>query len=454
MKFTLFGIILVFLLAIYIFKNIKNPKLGNDMFIYSVLGLLVLDIGYVAKIGSFTVEYNYIFSIINFIFSVFFLFKNRPSKKNVVLFCILFGYLFISMFLPFIFNIKLNSVAFNDSWDLYFGAKDLQIITFSKHSFMMFARTVIFILSFYCFCKNTTKDDLINYSKKIFYVSNFIIILSMLEFLISNCINEFAFRRFCLNFFGHSDSTYELSRMTNDGIYLPMALMREPSSYVRSLFIFCINNIMYILFVNYKNKITIYNIVILILILLLSKSLSAIIYLVGIFILLWCLIKQKKRRVIVLIFSIILLLFASFIMKDRFLKFFDSFSLLSKSPKDLYKGSELIRLYSINNNIQYFFKYFIFGCGFGTIYCYSSIVTLLVNFGVIGTVIYIYIIYHITSIMTKDKRFSWLTILIIVLTHLLIGHLSYLIYLETAGYLYLCIKQIDILIRNRDKNEK
>ena len=242
---SIFGFFLVIGMFYYI-KNNFNNNIGKNLFFLSIVSLLVLDIGYVAKIGIFTLEYNYFFSILNGFFVIYYLWKNKSdlNKKDLKFICIFLGLLVFSLLYPLIFNNHYYSVSFNDSWDLYFSTgKKMGYVSFSKHSIGMFARVVIFIFSTYIFYKTIKKDEINKYSLILYRISIVIILLSLVEFVITNCINGFAFRHFAMWLFGRSESTYELPRISFFGLYSPMLFMREPSSYVRALFIFGINDV-------------------------------------------------------------------------------------------------------------------------------------------------------------------------------------------------------------------
>ena len=121
--FSFFGVFLIIATVYYIIKNIKDTNLGKNLYFISIVSLLILDIGYIAKIGSFTLEYNYFFSIINFIFAICYFLKNRKNldKKDVIIILAFLCLILLSLLYPLLFNMHYKSVTFNDSWDSYFG---------------------------------------------------------------------------------------------------------------------------------------------------------------------------------------------------------------------------------------------------------------------------------------------------------------------------------------------
>ena len=451
---SIFGIILIISMFFYIIKNIKNKNLGKNLYFISIVALLLLDLGYIAKIGSFTIRYDYLFSSINFIFAIYYLIKNRKqiNKKDIIVIMVFIIYLLINTLYPLLFNKHYNSLSFKDSWDLYFSTgKTIGEVGFSKHSLGMFARVIIFVFTFYVFSKSVTKKEMVNYSKIIYKLSNIIILLSINEFIITNFIDNFVFRETIFSIFGKDDSTYYMQRITFGGFFSPLLLMSEPSSYVKMLFILCINNIFVFKISNkQKEKIKIIiNIIVLLMTIIFSISLSGYIYFFGILFVLFFSLKNKKLKVVISIIIPILIIIMCVISKSRILTLIQSFNYINMPTDQVPQKSEIIRLYSIANNIILFLKNFLIGCGFGTIYCYSAVVTLFTNIGIIGVSIYLYTINYISNIAVKNKFFSWLTLITISISWLFTGHMSYITYLETFAFLILILKNIDIIKRTK-----
>ena len=454
---SVLGIFIIAFIIFYIIKNLKDEKLGKNLYFFSIISLLVLDIGYIAKIGTFAIEYNYLFSIVNMFFVIYYFVKNirEINKKDIIVILIFFGVIFLSLLYPLIFNMQYHSVSFNDSWDLYFDAEnELGEVGFSFFSLGIFARLVIFILSFYVFSKNITKEDMKEYSKKLYKISWVVIGISVLEFIITNFINAFVFRKFAFFIFGASDSTYILPRISFGNLYAPMAFMREPSSFVRALFIFALNNLF--LFKsdgNKKKKIVIMNIIALVLLIAFSKALSGYIYILALLFVVLNFITNTKIRISVSVLIPIFIICICLILPYRIMKVIESFNYFNMQPNELPRESELIRFYSMSNNLKLFFKNFLIGCGFGTIYSYSSVVTLITNIGGIGISVYLYTINYISNIAVKKQFFSWITFITLFMTGLLIGHMSYITYLETFAYQIIIIKSLELLIKKEKKDE-
>lgn len=432
----------------YIIKNRKNNKLGINLFMITILASLVFDIGYFAKVNNTIIEYNYVFSIISFLgLAITYIQKRNINKKDISILAGFLLYIAFSMIYPALFNKEYISVGFGNSWDMYFFNKqDLGEVSFSNKSLGMFARVVMFVTQFYIFASNVTKEDIDRYSKIFYKISWAILIFALLEFFITNVIEIGVFRKILFFILGRTDSTYFIPRIGMGGIYMPMGFMREPSNYVKSLFIFILNNL-FALYncIDKKQKKKIYiNMIILMFIIFFSKSLSGYIYIMAIMLIYIYMLKNKKVKIVISVALPVLIMIFIVVAQSRLTVLMDSFKFLNMSPKDLKTQSELIRLYSINNNFSLFLKQPMLGCGFGTVYCYSAIITLITNIGLIGAGIYIYIIYYINSIATKNKKFSYLTLIILFITNCFIGHMSQIIYIETFAFQVVILKMIEL----------
>jgi len=103
-------------------------------------------------------------------------------------------------------------------------------------------------------------------------------------------------------------------------------------------------------------------------------------------------------------------------------------SSFSSGLEDLTFNSTIIRIYSIYNNIMCFLKVPVLGTGLGTVYSFSCIVTLITNFGIVGTILFV--IFYIGNIQKKfgDKRAGNLICIFWVVAFSCTGHIGYILY--------------------------
>lgn len=451
MEITIFG---AFLCIFFIFFLIKNRNVSlktkyKKIFFASIISLLVFDVGYFAKIGSFTVEYNYVFTIVSFCYALLCIFKYKIRLNNFTSAFLFLLCIFMGILIPKLFNITYQSVTFDDQWDNYIGTGlPLKNVSVSLHSYFLLARIFIFLTQFLVFVTLSEKNDLKYYMTRMFNISVLILFLSFAEMIVSNFFHPMDFRSWSFTVFGHSTASYYVPRKSF-GIYMPMLFMREPSSYGYTILFFIINNIAYYyttLSVKQKKQIVFTSICLTVL-LILSKSLSSYIYVLSVFFVLLYLSKNKGDYILILSISSIGIMIVLFnTMGDRIDVALNGLkNIFLGNYRELSSGSENIRLYSIYNNITYFFKYIFMGCGLGSMYSYSSIATVLCNIGIIGSLWFIKIIKNCTNQFYKVDFFSWFSLVIIFCIHFLTGHLSFILYLERIAYMYLILKYLNII---------
>lgn len=448
MFFSIFGIIIIVFFVIFFLRNMKYGliEVYKKLFTISIVSTLILDVGYFMKVGSFIVEYNYVFSIMTLCVAIF-VFLKLHIYSNVKIHGFLFLLILVFvLFVHMVFNIGYVSVGFNQPWDIYFSSGDeLSEVFISSHSFFVVLRTAIFLFNFYIFVSCSKKTEFIKLLRFVYRVSILFIIISLFDFFTSNFIRPTFFREISFILFGKSEATYYVPRMFLN-IYVPMAFLREPSSFCYSCMIFAYCSLAYFTMKKNNKPGPLISLFLYIVLLIISKSLTGFIYA---FVLYVSFIYISKRRKMWMFSSIFIFLIFGIVLYyslgDRVNHIFSEFlNVYNNSPSKLEKSSEIIRLYSIVNNIKCFFKNPLFGCGIGSIYSYSAVITMLCDLGLVGTFYYAYIITNLTNRYFDTKFTSCFSIIIIALLHLLTGHLSYILYLDRIAFLYLVLKYISI----------
>lgn len=442
---TILYVILVPVNGLY-FRRKPIEQIYSKLFFVSVLFSLVFDVGYVAQISGFVVEYNYLFSIVNLLFAIPVIARHRINNNFSILFVIFAVIITFNTLFVFLLKIGYVSCPHEVVWDHYFGSNSsLPVVYVSKSSFFIICRIIIFLVSFYAFALTLTKDRILIFSKIIYKVSIIVIVASFIEIFVSSFIDPYVIRKLAYRIFGHSSSTYDISKHIWK-IYSPMLFMREPSTYAHSLFFFGINNIFYLQCKSQPDsglpKLILCAIGVLLLI---SFSMSALLYFAVLaFLLLYCF--GNKKAIPIAILGIGLIAVAVELMYSNRINNIFSYILQFgvSEPKDLPVSSELIRLYSIYNNLVLFVKNPLFGCGVGSIYSFSGVVTLFANIGIIGVVLYSALINNVTNEIFGVKRFAWLTLLTVFMAFSLTGHMSYILYNERIGYLFILVKGMQL----------
>lgn len=450
---SIFGILIIIYFIFFFIKNrkVNLSRLYQKSFIFCMISCLIFDIGYFAKIGDLYIEYNYFFTIFLFLFSLYCIIADKIKLKEFKSTYIFIIAISISFLLNAILGRTIQTVPFNEEWDDYIlNDSPIPFIKTSFSGFAQLIRIILFSFEFSVFSYYSSRKCFVKLTKCAFKVSIFVVLISMIEFVFYNFIPQFDFRCFLLDIFGHSESTYLVPRQFG-GYYAPMAFMREPSSFAYMMFILAIVNISYFTINRNKKerKLIILNLLLILFLLIISTSFSAYLYLIAIMIIILLIFFNRINK-----FKITLSLIALGIIFYMVFSNFDSISSRFSSIFKVFDGeksytSNYIRLYSIKNNLLLFIKSPILGYGPGSLYCFSSIVTMLSNIGILGICTFVNFVVKQTNSKLKMNFFSFLSFFIILITHIVTGHMSSLIYSEKIIILYLSLKYLSYYLKVR-----
>ena len=456
MEISILGILLiVFTLLFFVYKfglQKKSIEEGyNSFFLFSIVFALLIDVGFIFSTDSFVFEYTYYFSIVCFFLALLVLFKRKMSPYFITPIVIFVFYLLTITIVPYLMHTTYMSAEHGVVWDVYFGPNGEKMaeagVTFD--SFFIIARTFIFLVCFYALTITLKKDNFYGWMKVLYKASWVVIVLSLVEIVISNISSPTLFREIVTDIFGHSKATYPMSKSFK-GFYPPMLFSREPSTYVLSLFIFGTNNIAYYFFHSEKRRLsTLVNLLFIVLFSLSSFSMSAVIYLAIMFLIVIYILGINKGWLPLLI-AVIAIPILLVLFKDRIANLLDTLSyFIYSNPSELPESSEIIRLYSIYNNLKYFIQNPLFGTGVGVIYCFSSVVTLIANIGLIGLAMFVLIISRFTNKILNSQIVSFFTIFVFIGSFTLTGHMSLILYIDKIIVMYLVCKDINLCVLSK-----
>jgi len=435
------GAIILALTSLFLFiKNIKTFKyVFISLFFLSIISGIVLDSGYFAMIGNTEIEYNYFFSIILLPISIITIIRYR-RQSSIPLLIILFTIsVSISAILASVTNRQTGSIAFTDLWDNYFNYQsELPVLHFDKEQFFkMFIRQLLFffnIWAFYCVADRKIINKAIKNVVKVSYV---IVFIYLVEIITDNFVSPIFFRTIIFNIFGKGTSVYETPRKIFN-IYVPLLFNSEPSGTGFTLFVLGINSIL--AYKYFKKKTNIFLCVFFLLALLVSMSFSSLIYIFLMLLIIFAISKQKFTLGFIYLAVGVFLGFAVLsLYSERINNIFTNLSLFKQGINYLPKESEIIRLYSIYNNLQIFFKYPLFGVGLGTSYSFSGFFTTLCNIGLIGTILWTKIVFTGMKRLHVEKTSLVLSSLVFFVAFLFSGHMGIMTYLDKSFYLFVII---------------
>lgn len=467
MQVTFFGFFSIFLFLFVFFRYIKEPLiLLKKSFELCVISTIFLDIGHVAIVGDFIIEYNYLFTMLFLVAAIIYLIFNHPKfSRN----CIYFLFFVLSIIFSYFYHIIFKSVYYSSNfattWDVFFeGNGELMEISINIDVLQTLLRTLIFGFSICVLTQSKliTSENICALSKKIVFLANFYLLYLLFEFLLLNLFNSNILRDFSYNFFGFSESSFIGSRVVL-GFSMPMGIAREPSNLALCCFYILIANL-YLIFVTRKHLFTfiVYSIFCL-LIGSLSSYWYAFIIILIIFVAL--ILKRKTltgrifsaKTIFFIIFILIFFVFAIFVLFgnriENILSAIQNFD--PYNVKWLEASSEIIRIYSIYNNLYYFARNFLLGTGLGTIYSFSATITLITNVGIIGLGLFLgfYIISLNNNMIYKRKCVKHILVVVLLMMFLTTGHLGYILYFEKTFFIMFLIKEIFFLQADYSKKE-
>ena len=458
MKCSIIGLIAIAICFLQFIRDFKcSKKLFEHSFLLCIISTIFLDIGYVFKIGSFYFEYNYLFSIYSFFCLVIYLIKDKMSLKFLKYIIYFTLFVVFSIGVKFLFDVEYISCSFNQSWDTLFLNNELEKVRVDFSGIFIIIRLVIFLILVSAFSINCNIERIDYISNKLFMFSKIYFVLILIEIISINVINNYSIREIYFFLFGKTEYSYVYYRKFF-GIICPMGFAREPSNLALSI-LYIIVNCIYVCFRKNKGKIlclSFFSVSLLI------GSSSAYLYSFAvIFLLLFIFMRKYNKRMIgnftILLSPLVLLIifFVFYVTQNE--KINDLLSSFTYFKPDNIEGldmkSTIIRFYSIYNICYYWLKNLFLGVGIGTIYSFSSIFTLIVNLGIIGTILF-YRIYRSALIksckISIGKKSEIYYLLFMFLCFSFTGHMSYIAYFEKTFFMSLEL----VLIFNSNYLEK
>lgn len=441
MSLTIGGVAFLISILVILIKNCHSfEKEFQAMFLFSIITGILLDVGYVGKIGEFEILFNYVASVITFVISLGVIIKHHGDYSMTIWMSLFVLEVITGIALTLIFSKTYQTVTFQDSWDTVF-AKSITPsnigVQFSQLTIML-GRIILFFLNLTAFklsCNRLWVFKSFNFFYKIGWL---IILLSIVELILDNAVSASLFREFIYTIFGKSESTYDIPRQVG-GIYVPLLTAREPSKIGIVYFAFALNSIFILERRRYKLTTIVY-FFLMVLFLASGGALSSIIYLLA---LIFSLIFVSKNKMIAISFCIILSIPAGLVVfslfGSRITDLLTNFSLFSKGIQYLPVNSEIVRMYSIYNNLKLFLHSPILGIGLGIGYSFSGLVTTLTNIGIAGLFIWIGALFS-SVLKLKFKRSSLIFgIVVYLFTFSLVNHMGEMTYQDKSFFIFICL---------------
>lgn len=440
-----FGIITLIVL-IYSFINKKMN------YVYLILGYTIfVEInkisGYFLKFNSFELGYSDFLQVTLLIALLPKLKKINRKQLNSFLFLLItcsIGALFTFIFRP---NILIMDT-YNSSWDelLFFKTSVKTIISINFHTVMILTR--IFIWGLIGLEIKETKID--NLTDIIIGLTKLHIIFALFEFITKTIFKTNIATDFRNFFFGLGEATYsDLSTRGFGSGYSIYGFTREPSHFSEVAYLFIL-----ILILSNTYKKNIKWIMLALLLMIASTSFASVMYLISLIIIFMLTLKlrinKKNLKKFLFFFAVTLIVTLNIINNKYYSVRVNEFFTAIRGIKDGFITnneitSSKVRLYSIYDSLNLVKVRPLFGVGIGTTSCYSGLVSILTNVGIIGFLFWVNFCFKSMNTKKLEMNYAIKTVILIFIPEIFIGELGimysiYIFYLYSLFYNFIKFK--------------
>ena len=446
-EIPVFSFILIAIVAFLIIFLVVSKKCSSVediffiLFVATIITKLYIGVGYFIKINDFDIQYDEVLSFATFFVGFFVVIKNG-LRKNIAFWHLVFlGSCIIGLIGLVFFPIKFEVLQYGSSWDMYYrGLASKELPSFSFKSIEIFVRIPIYLVIIQAFLIIENGDKFKIVLKCVYYSSFFILLILFVEMLFT-LGNSNMFRSSINSIFGISKATYENIQFRGSFATL-YGLMKEPSHLATSLFF----SFIMVITLQRKSVIWYLNLILHIAFLLLSMSLSTILFLIFIafVVLYWaykCINDFSKKMLItlgiILVTLLAIIVFNKYNLGDYYINRLD-YVFKSLYMDVNYYGSiegisELSRISSIKESFKIFFNRPLFGVGLGVSDSHSITANVLANIGIVGFASWLMVL------NPYKEKISFFNILILVL-FIFVGTLGYM-YSEVFFLVYFCLNK-------------
>jgi len=395
MTITIGGIIYIVILIVIFLKNrFSLSRMYRAFFELAVLTEFLLNAGYVAKLGNFTIAYNYLSSFALFIPSLVICIEYRkkiPSRMPIISLLFLIE-LFIGVSFSTLTRTSYQGVPFNDNYDSYFVyGKNLPFVSVDLNQFVnMFVRFVIIITNISAFSAIYSRKDFAITANHFYKVGRFVLFIALIEFFFDNFVSDSLIRSLLFSIIG--ESGYFLPRQFLN-FYSPLLASYEPSETSFVYYFFALVALFQLKTANTKSneKIIIYFMLYLLLLVTTGALTSLLLLSSLLLVIIVYLINDRSyfAGACIIVGSILAFLVIITFFSNRINNIFYYAAKFNYGVASLPPVSEIIRIYSIYNVLMHFFNHPLFGIGLGICFSFGALPTLLCNIGLVGFLLWI-----------------------------------------------------------------
>ncbi|MDD2371390.1 MAG: hypothetical protein PHQ32_05240 [Firmicutes bacterium] len=426
------------LLIYFLYKILFSKEITvNNVFKY-LLGLLIffelfINVGYMFKIANYEVLYSEFILLLLFIISLIIIknnFKKIRIKGTVIL-------ITISVIATEI-NLLINPITEN-----IFRNKGYLIPVFSYYSILILLRFLMMLVISVAAINIIKYEDVINIIDGLARKAKYIFVICILEWIVKNLFFSQMYSFIVDYIFG--EGIYQVGVLLKRGsIYSLQGLLREPAYLTFGVFIFLI----IIILSNYKSKVKYTYLIVGSSLILVSGSLSGVVYILALFMMVVSMNKNKSK---LLGLGIVVLIGGILFLQTELASYYigrivNSWRIVNSSSGAVF-SSEQIRLFSITETFKtVFLKRPILGAGLGIPYAFGTDIMIFSSIGIFGSVLWFW--YYFISLGKMIANKKTFIILSMFFALLFIGTIN-VIY---SAYIVLIVLEINMLNKPAKNN--
>lgn len=477
------GLIIASLICYLIFVSNSSKEVYMRMFILCVIVELMVERGFVIKIGEREVAYRTICEILLVIISLIMIIKNKKTSIKIFKnYALLIASLLIGWFMLVLIPTDAKGITMDISWErVLVNHLGLRTIEFSSGMIIEIIQVCMYIIIGLVVHTVFDRKDWKRILHKIVKYTRWILYFNSIEILTKYIFKTNLFLDIIDSILGDSIATLDVLNSRGNG-YALCGLTKEPSHYS---FVLTVLLIVYLICFNLhresnnvnKIKKDICGIVVAAISISLSMSFSTLFYLACMVLFVLCIVFERKGHSVIKMWGIVATFAIAVIViikllpsiaenmsyssfwGRRLLSVVEELKVIS-SGKWLYAKSALewsnrVRLGSTYETFKLITYRPLFGFGFGSVAAHSSLAMLFSGCGLIGTFCYIKCIFFTGSFTISNKyKGLYLSLIIVFLLITLFASLSLRPFYEIWNLVIAQVMKEWIYVRQTVKNNK
>lgn len=387
------GILFLFIIFFSCFK-FSFKQIYTYFIIASIIFMLFINVGTMITLPFMKISYYEFFLYCLYLMSIYTFWKYGISKKELQTLMIWLIIILINLVLLILFPSHIKTVTLPNLWYDYFNYGIQQTVIISKYTFVYSVYFFMLPIMVFAIHKLYTKKELHNLYCLLKKSTLIFVPIILAEIIIKLCfgIDSFYYIRDFL--FGINSDT--VSEIVRGNLISFFGLCSEPASLASSLLLTGL------LHFTFKNSLK-YDALLLLIIYIVGFMTGSMIFLIyAILLIVFFIYKHiieisivlKKIKVIYIVLFAITIFILCILNQDIIIYFINRFINVASiiTGNDVSYNSESVRILSSVNMFYCFLSRPFFGVGIATAYSFSSLLSLLSNFGIVGALGIIYFI--------------------------------------------------------------